>query len=87
VPNQWEMTGCVFAAMIVVNQERGIIMQRQTIRVEPLSSYAEARKIPISMAVRSGDFIFVSNIHLTIRPRVRLDASRLKDRPRSCSTR
>ena len=37
-------------------------MKRQTIRVEPLSSYAEARKVPISMAVRSGDFIFISNI-------------------------
>jgi 2-iminobutanoate/2-iminopropanoate deaminase len=39
-----------------------MIMNRQTIRVEPLSSYAEARKVPISMAVRIGDFIFVSNI-------------------------
>jgi len=37
-------------------------MKRQTIRVEPLSTYAEARKVPISMAVRSGDLIFVSNI-------------------------
>jgi 2-iminobutanoate/2-iminopropanoate deaminase len=44
------------------NQERGIIMKRQTIRVEPLSTYAEARKVPISMAVRSGDLVFVSNI-------------------------
>ena len=37
-------------------------MQRETIRVEPLSSYAEARKVPISMAVKSGGFVFVSNI-------------------------
>jgi len=37
-------------------------MNKQVIRVEPLSSYAEARKVPISMVVRSGDFIFVSNI-------------------------
>lgn len=37
-------------------------MQRQAIRVEPLSSYAEARKVPISMAVRAGDLVFVSNI-------------------------
>ena len=37
-------------------------MNKQIIRVEPLSSYAEARKVPISMVVRSGDFIFVSNI-------------------------
>ncbi|RPH47178.1 MAG: RidA family protein [Lysobacterales bacterium] len=37
-------------------------MKRQTIRVEPLSTYAEARKVPISMVVRSGDLVFVSNI-------------------------
>jgi 2-iminobutanoate/2-iminopropanoate deaminase len=37
-------------------------MQRQAIRVEPLSRYAEARKVPISMAVRAGDLVFVSNI-------------------------
>jgi 2-iminobutanoate/2-iminopropanoate deaminase len=37
-------------------------MQREIIRVEPLSTYAEARKVPISMAVKSGGFVFVSNI-------------------------
>ena len=37
-------------------------MQREVIRVEPLSTYAEARKVPISMAVKSGGFVFVSNI-------------------------
>jgi 2-iminobutanoate/2-iminopropanoate deaminase len=37
-------------------------MKRQAIRVEPLSSYAEARKVPIAMAMRAGDLIFVSNI-------------------------
>ena len=37
-------------------------MNKQIIRVDPLASYAEARKVPISMVVRSGDFIFVSNI-------------------------
>jgi len=37
-------------------------MQRDVIRVEPLSSYAEARQVPSSMAVRSGGFVFVSNI-------------------------
>jgi len=37
-------------------------MQRETIRVEPLSTYAEARKVPSSMAVKSGGFVFVSNI-------------------------
>src|SRR5262249_2568179 len=38
------------------------VMTKQAIRVEPLSTYAEARKVPISMAVRSGDLVFVSNI-------------------------
>jgi 2-iminobutanoate/2-iminopropanoate deaminase len=38
------------------------VMQRETIRVEPLSAYAEARRVPISMAVKSGGFVFVSNI-------------------------
>src|SRR5450631_3935352 len=41
---------------------RGNIMNRQSIRVEPLTSYAEARKVPIAMAMRCGDLIFVSNI-------------------------
>ena len=37
-------------------------MKRQAIRVEPLSTYAEARKVPIAMAMRCGDLVFVSNI-------------------------
>jgi 2-iminobutanoate/2-iminopropanoate deaminase len=37
-------------------------MQKEIIRVEPLSTYAEARKVPISMVVKSGGFVFVSNI-------------------------
>jgi 2-iminobutanoate/2-iminopropanoate deaminase len=37
-------------------------MKRQAIRVEPLTSYAEARKVPIAMAMRAGDLVFVSNI-------------------------
>lgn len=37
-------------------------MQREVIRVEPLSTYAEARNVPISMVVRSGGLVFVSNI-------------------------
>ena len=37
-------------------------MQREIIRVEPLSSLAEARNVPISMAVRSGGLVYVSNI-------------------------
>jgi 2-iminobutanoate/2-iminopropanoate deaminase len=37
-------------------------MKREAIRVEPLSSYSEARKVPIAMVTRAGDFVFVSNI-------------------------
>ena len=37
-------------------------MQREAIRVEPFSTYAEARKVPIAMAMRAGEFVFVSNI-------------------------
>jgi 2-iminobutanoate/2-iminopropanoate deaminase len=37
-------------------------VKRQIIRVEPLSTFNEARKVPVSPAVRSGDLIFVSNI-------------------------
>src|SRR5271154_1273512 len=37
-------------------------MKREIIRVEPLSTYNEKRKVPVSPVVRSGDLIFVSNI-------------------------
>ena len=37
-------------------------MKREVIRVEPLSTYNESRKVPVSPAVRAGDLIFVSNI-------------------------
>lgn len=37
-------------------------MKREIIRVEPLSSYNEARKVPVSPVVRSGGFVYVSNI-------------------------
>jgi 2-iminobutanoate/2-iminopropanoate deaminase len=37
-------------------------MNRQAIRVEPLSTYAQARNVPIAMAMRAGDLVFVSNI-------------------------
>src|SRR4029077_482887 len=39
-----------------------LTMKRQAIRVEPFSSYAEARDVPIAMVMRAGDFVFVSNI-------------------------
>lgn len=37
-------------------------MLRQTIRVEPLSTYLEAWKAPTSVVVRHGDTIFVSGL-------------------------
>jgi 2-iminobutanoate/2-iminopropanoate deaminase len=37
-------------------------MKRQIIRVEPLSTWGEARKVPVSPVVRSGNLVFVSNI-------------------------
>lgn len=37
-------------------------MNRQVIRVEPLSTYNERRNVPVSPVVRSGDLVFVSNI-------------------------
>jgi 2-iminobutanoate/2-iminopropanoate deaminase len=37
-------------------------MNREIIRVEPLSTLNEARKVPVSPVVRSGDLVFVSNI-------------------------
>src|SRR5215470_8531423 len=39
-----------------------ISMKRQVIRVEPLSTYAEARQVPVSPVVRSGNLVYVSNI-------------------------
>ncbi len=37
-------------------------MNRETIRVEPLSTYAEKRNVPSSMVVRSGGLVYVSNM-------------------------
>jgi len=37
-------------------------MERETIRVEPLSTYAEKRNVPSSMAVKSGGLVYVSNM-------------------------
>lgn len=37
-------------------------MKRQVIRVEPFSTLNEARNVPVSPVVRSGDLVFVSNI-------------------------
>jgi 2-iminobutanoate/2-iminopropanoate deaminase len=39
-----------------------MIMKREAVRVEPFSTYAEKRNVPIAMAMRGGDFVFVSNI-------------------------
>ena len=37
-------------------------MKREVIHVEPLSTFNDARKVPVSPVVRSGDLVFVSNI-------------------------
>jgi 2-iminobutanoate/2-iminopropanoate deaminase len=37
-------------------------MKRETIRVEPFSSYAEKRNVPSSMAMRCGDLVYVANM-------------------------
>src|SRR5215510_9778685 len=64
-PNQWRTTDAGtlrrYRAGATASDTR-ITMKRQAIRVEPLSSYAEARKVPIAMTVRAGDLVFVSNI-------------------------
>src|SRR5262249_11047451 len=44
------------------HQLGGAPMKSEAIRVEPLSTYAERRKMPIAMAMRCGDLVFVSNI-------------------------
>ena len=37
-------------------------MKKQAIRVEPFSTYIEARQVPIAPAVRHGDLVYVSNM-------------------------
>ena len=37
-------------------------MKRETIRVEPLSTYAERTKAPVSIATRHGDTLYVSGM-------------------------
>ena len=37
-------------------------MTKEIIRAEPISSWNEARKVPVAPVVRSGDLVFVSNI-------------------------
>jgi 2-iminobutanoate/2-iminopropanoate deaminase len=39
-----------------------MIMSKDIVRVEPLSRLNEARKVPVSPVVRSGDLVFVSNM-------------------------
>jgi 2-iminobutanoate/2-iminopropanoate deaminase len=68
MPNHWEATGGILAAMILIRRlcrgepGRRHTMKRQVIRVEPLSTYSETRKVPVSPVVRCGDLVFVSNI-------------------------
>ncbi|MEP6998499.1 MAG: RidA family protein [Betaproteobacteria bacterium] len=37
-------------------------MRREVVRVEPLSTYLERRKVPTSAVTRSGDLIYVSGL-------------------------
>ena len=37
-------------------------MKRETIRVEPFSTYAERLKVPVSVVTRHGDTIYVSGL-------------------------
>ena len=37
-------------------------MKKTPIRVEPFSTYADKRNVPLSVAVRHGDLIYVSNL-------------------------
>ena len=37
-------------------------MKKQVIRVEPLSAWGEARNVPVPVAVRVGDLLFVSGL-------------------------
>jgi 2-iminobutanoate/2-iminopropanoate deaminase len=69
-PKQFRATGASGAATLSRNPNnasqqricREEIMLKEIIRVEPLSSWNEARKVPVSPCVRSGDLVFVSNI-------------------------
>jgi 2-iminobutanoate/2-iminopropanoate deaminase len=63
MPNRLWATTTGGTAMIVRHiSTKGRSMNREVIRVEPLSSRGEARKVPSSPAVRGGGLIFVSNI-------------------------
>jgi 2-iminobutanoate/2-iminopropanoate deaminase len=35
-------------------------VDKQTFRVEPMSTYLEARRVPVALAVRHGDLVYVS---------------------------
>jgi 2-iminobutanoate/2-iminopropanoate deaminase len=37
-------------------------MKKQVIRVEPLSTWGEARSVPVPVVVRTGDLLFVSGL-------------------------
>jgi 2-iminobutanoate/2-iminopropanoate deaminase len=45
-----------------IRSQEAFAMQREVIRVEPFSTYAEKRNVPSAVAVRSGGFVFVSNM-------------------------
>jgi 2-iminobutanoate/2-iminopropanoate deaminase len=59
IPRDKQQPGCDHAAAKPYCEAA---MKRQTIRVEPISTFNEKRKVPVVPVVRSGDLIFVSNI-------------------------
>jgi 2-iminobutanoate/2-iminopropanoate deaminase len=42
------------------NRLENVVVDKQTFRVEPMSTYLEARRVPVALAVRHGDLVYVS---------------------------
>ena len=56
-------------------------MPKETIRVEPLSTYLERVKAPASVVTRHGDTIYVSGLPRSIRKTARSRTPRSSARP------
>jgi 2-iminobutanoate/2-iminopropanoate deaminase len=61
-PKRSSTTAGLSAATIAQSKSGGAHMEREIVRVEPLSTLNEKRRVPVSPVVRSGDLVFVSNI-------------------------
>jgi hypothetical protein len=53
--------GC-YCAVPASPAERTIAMEKKIIRVEPFSTYAEKRKVPISLVLTHADLVYVSQM-------------------------